>query len=78
MYEFQGKRRYNMVQDYDTFSELNTEVCFSDNKIRVNVGTFEGCTAPIKTFQISILTHHPIGFMTIAFGMISNVRENIF
>ena len=46
--DLQGRHRYDMIIGCDILSELNIDLCFSYNTIRLNGGTHKGCTAPMK------------------------------
>ena len=44
----QGNHKYNMILRYYILSELQIDICLSDNTIRGNICVYAGCTAPIK------------------------------
>ena len=50
MDDSQGNHEHNMILGLDILSELLVYLFFSDNIIRGNGGTCEGCTAPMKEF----------------------------
>ena len=51
----QCTHRYNIILGFNKLSKLNKDLCFSDNKLRGNGGTYEGYTNPteecLKTIQ---------------------------
>ena len=47
----QGNHRHDMILERGIFSKLEIYLCFSDNKIRVNGGSYKVRTAPIKDFS---------------------------
>ena len=48
MDDSQGHHRYDMMLGCDILSEPNIDLCFFHKTVRVNKGTYEGCTAPMK------------------------------
>ena len=48
MDESKGNYRYNIILGHDILSELQIGICFSNNKMRGDEVTYEGCTAPMK------------------------------
>ena len=40
-----------MILGRDILSEIKIDLHFCNNKIRVNGGTYKGCTAPMKDFS---------------------------
>ena len=48
MGDSQGKNWYYMILGHDIFSEPKIHLCLSYDKIRLNVGTYKICTAPVK------------------------------
>ena len=54
VYDSQGNIRYDMIIGRDIFPELQIYLCLSDNTIRGNGGTHEGCTAPMKAVTNSM------------------------
>ena len=44
----QGCHRYDMILRCDIFSELNIDLCLSNNTGKVNVGVFEEGTSLMK------------------------------
>ena len=44
----QGNHRYDMILGREIMSKLRIYLCFSNNKIRGNGGTYKGYTAPMK------------------------------
>ena len=48
MYYLQVDHKYNMILGCDILSKLNIDLCFSDNKIRGNEGSYKGCKTQMK------------------------------
>ena len=44
----QGPFRYKIILGNDVLSKLSIDFFFSGNTIRVNGGTYKGCTSPMK------------------------------
>ena len=61
MDDYQVKHRYNMILGWDIMFKLKIDLYFSDNKIRGNIGGYEGCVAPMKYISKLISTCHLIG-----------------
>ena len=51
MDESQGNHKYYMILGGEILSELKIALCFSNNTIRLNGGTVEGCTAKMKDMK---------------------------
>ena len=66
-----------MILGHAIFSELQIELCLSDNTIRLKEGIHKGCMAPIKDVSKIISTHHSIVLKAKDFGMKKYARENM-
>ena len=73
----QDTHRYYMILGHDIFSQLNIDLCFSNNTIRGGEVTYKGCNATMKKIENLILTKHLIGFKTNCFGKHKYGKENI-
>ena len=48
VYEQRGNHKQDIILGCDILSKLKIDPCFSNSTIRINGGTYEGCTAPMK------------------------------
>ena len=77
MDDLQVFHRYGIILGHDILSKLNMDLCFSNNTIRVNGFTYEGCTATNKYISKTISTCHIIDWNTKALGMNKYGRTNM-
>ena len=61
VYDLQVNHSQVMILGRYILSEINIDLCFSDNNIRVNGGVYKGCTTPMKYFPKSISIFNLMG-----------------